>query len=121
MINTLGHLDVDAALLLCVFYSVSNNVYENLAQVERIADQVFLVYFSDFYLEGLVFLCCLRADDNREIMHQICQRKRFLAQRHAPAGNPRHVEHIIDQTHQMGRCSLNLLKTVEHARFFVNV
>ena len=75
MINTLGHLDVDAALLLCVFYSVSNNVYENLAQVEWIADQVFLVYFSDFYLEGLVFLCCLRADDNREIMHQICQRK----------------------------------------------
>ena len=117
----LGDIDMDHTVLGCVFHCVADDIHHDLPQVKRIADQVFLVDLSDFQMKFLMLLCGLRAQDNGDVMHHVGKGEGLLAQRHAPARDARHVEHIVDQIHQMRRSGLDLLETVEYARFFVNV
>ena len=121
LVKVLGELHADKAVLLRVLHGVVDDIDKDLAQMERIADQVLLTDLPDLQMKFLMLLCRLRAHDDRDVVHHVGEGKNFLAQRHAAACDARHVEHIVDQIHQMRRGGLDLLETVEHARFFVDV
>ena len=66
--------------ILGIFHRISDNIDQNLSQMQRISDNIFLLNPADLYFKLLILLCRLRPDNNGDIMNQIRKRKRLLIQ-----------------------------------------
>ena len=105
----LGKAHADLAALLGVLHRVANNVHQDLPQAEGVSHQAFLQNPSDLKAERLFLLHRLRPDNNRQIVNQVRQREALLVDNHPPAVDPGHVQHVVDQTHQVDRGSADLI------------
>ena len=113
--------DTDTAALLRIFHGVPDDVDQYLANAERVADELFLADVLDFELQRLLFLLCLRPHDDHHVVEHVRQGERLLMNCHFSALDVGHVQHVVNQAHQVGRRRLDLAQAIKHTVFLVNM
>ncbi len=117
----LPETNIYISVFQCILNRIPDNIHQNLPQPQGVPHQAFFINGPDVYHKTLFFQLCLGTHDHGNIMHQVCQGKHFLIQGHAPAVNARHVQHVIDQAHQMGGSRLDLLQAVLYPGLLIYV
>ena len=104
-----------------VFDCVADNIDIYLAKTKRVANQNLLLDFFSGQAPAMMLLIHLGPDDNLQIMKQITDGKRCRCQLHTAGINAGHIQHIVDQTQQMGSGSINFAQSVQYPRFFIDM